>query len=351
MTTSRPGNSGARDGSRTSESERLVPLEELLRDEPADVARRSGDDDHAVSLRRCGGVDGRIEERDRAHPVAVGGVRPGGVRPGGVCPRRVRPGGVRPRGVCPGGVRPRRVRPRGIRPGGIRPRGVRGRPRRPRSARRTARPLVGSFARKPSSAAFGFGGAVTAAASVALTSPTPIARFVMPGGLLGGEHERALHLVGRPVRVQREQLRRGARDDRGGERGARELHVVGRDDVVGPLRHQSCRSRRARSCSGRARRARAWRSRPRCGPRPTTGASRVVERAERGADVDRADRDHERVVAGRVEDAARAGRACRSCRPPRRRRRRSARASRPPGRAGRSRSASRSPSAARSSRP
>ena len=91
----------------------------------------------------CGhGVE--VDQRDRAHRLALGGVRPRGVGPGGVGPRRVRPrsirpGGVRPRGVRPRGVRPRRIRPRGVRPGGVRPRRIRPRGVRPRGVREDRR--------------------------------------------------------------------------------------------------------------------------------------------------------------------------------------------------------------------
>ena len=89
------------------------------------------------------------------------------------------------------------------------------------------RPLAGSLPRNRSSAAFAFGGEVRAAAAPALTSPTPIAQLVIAEDCRAVSISAPFTWSGVQLGVQGEQLRCCTRDDRGRERGARELHVVG----------------------------------------------------------------------------------------------------------------------------
>ena len=76
----------------------------------------------------------------------------------------------------------------------------------------------------------------------------------------GGQHQRALDVVRRPARVQREQVGRRTRDDGGGEGGARHPQVPGRDRPAPDAASTSSRSSAPRrSCTGPARRAPACR--------------------------------------------------------------------------------------------
>ena len=115
----------------------------------------------------------------------------------------------------------------------------------------------------------------------------------------GREHQRALDLVGRPLRVQREQIRSRARDDRRRERRARELHVAGRDHA----------SRGGSAASVESPGTGPTRERPgRCDLGLGEAVVRVAPRRPRRRDVVvvptvlprsiGADGDHERVVAG-----------------------------------------------------
>ena len=125
----------------------------------------------------------------------------------------------------------------------------------------------------------------------------------------GGLHQRALDLVGCPARVAREDLGRSASDHRGGKRRAGHPHVAGRDDTVG----SSCREgrghrdRRGDPAAGRGdlrlREAveRVAEGRPRCG--------KIVVRVGGAVGVERADGDHERVVARRILHLHRGARA------------------------------------------
>ena len=120
-----------------------------------------------------------------------------------------------------------------------------------------------------SSARFGFGGLFWSIAGFAWITPTPPPLHALREARRG-EHQRALDLVGREERVLREDVRRRARDDRGRERGARELHVAGRGDLVGPLRDERRAGRhRADHVAARAPRPRASRSRRPSSPTPT----------------------------------------------------------------------------------
>ena len=124
------------------------------------------------------------------------------------------------------------------------------------------------------------------------------------GRRLDGHHQGALDLIGRPVRVEREQHGCAAGGDRGRERRSGELHVARGDDVLGALGGERCArgdgaDHIAAGCAELGLREAVEGVAVR-GP----GRREVVPRADGAVDVAGADRDHERVVARRVRDAA-----------------------------------------------
>ena len=169
-------------------------------------------------------------------------------------PGRCRPGRRRPRGGRPGCRRPGRRRPGRRIPGGIRQCGSR----------------PGRFVEDRNRAAVGIRNQELVQARVrvrGICRPSAVVRGDLAdarGERLTeaersrGPHQRALHLVGRPARVQGEDVGRDSGDERRRERGARHRHVTRRDDPVGALRERaSSRRARRRSASGRAPRSRA----------------------------------------------------------------------------------------------
>ena len=242
-------------------------------------------------LRACAWPEAERRSRRRSAAVTPS-VPPDGVQPDRVPARprparpspqrRVVPGAVVPRGVVPRGRVPRDRRPRRRVPGGALPRG-----RVPETASQAGWPSkseLNGVERDVASRRVDEGLLERPrSGSAALICPPPrrvdLADAVGAVGAAGTgravSHQGALDLVGRPVRMRGEELRRRARDDRSREGGARELHVAGRDDVVGLLgRPASSSSGPGRPCSGRARRARASRSRRACSRTPTTGRRR-----------------------------------------------------------------------------
>ncbi len=237
------------------------------------------------------------------------------------CSRKRVPGARVPGDAVPGGAVPGSAVPRGAVPGGAVPGGVR--VRRRCSTRRVEAAAAAGRCRSStnwSRPAFGFGGLVTLDRLVRLDHADAAGAADAPF-----EPRRAVSISapltwsGVKFGWRGEDVRRRARDDRRRERRAGELHVAGCDDAGRTLgRRASTSSGPGRSCSGRARRARASRSRRSSSPTPTRARSLSSFGFGRAVDVGRADRDHERVVAGAVEDAARARSRCRSCRRPRR---------------------------------
>ena len=181
-------------------------------------------------------------------------------------PRPHLPRGGRPGGGRPGGARPGSGGPGGARPGEAEAQAAldqAARPRR-RSTRQAEAQEASDCAALAHAAAsktfpepplaetmnllsprFGFGALVIATALATSTTPTPTESGAAPRPRAWPSHERALDLVGRPVRMRGQDQRRRAGDDRGCERGTGELHVAGGDDARRPLRARACRGRRA----------------------------------------------------------------------------------------------------------
>src|SRR6188474_840056 len=162
---------------------------------------------------------GSVPGGRRPARLVPGGGCPGGLVPGGGCP-----GGLVPGGGCPGGLVPGSVRRGGIRPArrveGESAGAVRGDvlvQRRVRVRRRAA-----------------YEGRVVELVRALDVELADAER--RPGGRRPrGEHEGALHLVRRPVRILREQLRGSSGDERSRERRARHPHVAAGGHALGVL--------------------------------------------------------------------------------------------------------------------